>query len=317
MQRIAYLLNKPLNKATAIIVPKINGILQSRLPRTGKPSVRELLSLKGANTFFAFQNRKQELQKSVVYFPGCGSERMFPDISMAVIALLYNAGVRVVIPPEYLCCGYPLLANGRMKEAETKSYENRVIFHRISDIVNYMEIEDVIVSCGTCFEMLNKYNIENIFPGAAITDINEFVARESYYQKQVKNTLYYHDPCHSPLKRIGVDKTFMTLYGNQPFIAPNCCGEGGTMSLSTPHISNSLRERKKNNFLSIAEKKDRMTILTSCPSCVQGLSKINNRVSVQGKHLAVHLAETFLGKNWKKDFIKSVAKNDGVERIIL
>lgn len=317
MQRLGYLLNKPLNRVTAIIVPKINGILQSRLPRTGKPSVRELLSLKGTNTFFAFQNKKMELKKSVVYFPGCGSERMFPDISMAVIALLYNAGVRVVIPPEYLCCGYPLMANGRMKEAETKSYENRVIFHRISDIVNYMEIEDVIVSCGTCFEMLNKYNIENIFPGAAITDINEFIARESIYQKKFNNTLLYHEPCHSPLKSIGADKTFIAIYGNKPLSAPNCCGEGGTMSLSTPHISNSLRGRKRDNFLSIIEKKEPLTILTSCPSCVQGLSKINNRVSVQGKHLAVHLAESFLGKNWKKDFIKSVNKNEGVERIIL
>lgn len=317
MERFAHLLNKPFNRVTAIIAPKINGILQSRLPRTGKPSIRELLALKGTNTFFAFQNRKQELKKSVVYFPGCGSERMFPDISMAVIALLYNAGVRVVIPPEYLCCGYPLLANGRMKEAETKSYENRVIFHRISDIVNYMEIEDVIVSCGTCFEMLNKYNIENIFPGAAITDINEYIARESFYSKPAKNTFFYHDPCHSPLKHIGADKTFTRIFGNKPLTAPNCCGEGGTMALSTPQISNALRERKKNNFSSIIDKKDHVTILTTCPSCVQGLSKINNRLSVQGKHLAIHLAETFLGKNWKKDFIKSAIKNDGVERIIL
>ena len=317
MQRMAYLLNKPFNRATAFVVPKINGILQSRLPRTGKPSLREMLGLKGTNTFFAFQNKDLDLLKSVVYFPGCGSERMFPDICMAVIALLYNAGIRVVIPPEYLCCGYPLMANGRMKEAETKSYENRVIFHRISDIVNYMEIEDVIVSCGTCFEMLNKYNIENIFPGAVIADINEFIASESLYKKSITETIIYHDPCHSPLKSLGSDKTFMSIYGNKPLSAPNCCGEGGTMSLSTPHISNALRGRKRHNLLSVMNKKDHATVLTTCPSCVQGLSKINNRVSVQGKHLAVFTAESFLGKNWKKDFIRNVIKNEDIERIIL
>lgn len=317
LQRLAYLFNKPLNKGTEIIVPKISAILRSRLPKTGYPSIREILGLKGTNTFFAFQNKSKDIRKSVVYFPGCGSERMFPDISIAVLALLYNAGVRVVIPPEYLCCGYPLLANGRLKESETKSYENRVIFHRISDIVSYMEIENVIVSCGTCFEMLNKYNIENIFPGAGIIDISEFIARESLYSKNLNGPVYYHDPCHSPLKSLGVDATFDRILGNKPLCSPNCCGEGGTMAISTPQISNSLRERKRDNIISIPGVKDNITVLTSCPSCVQGLSRINSRLSVEGKHLAVSLAETFLGKNWKKEFISNLMKNEGVERIIL
>lgn len=317
MQRLAHLLNKPFNRATAALMPKINGILQSGFPKAGNPSLREILKLKGSNTFFGFQNKNREILKSVVYFPGCGSERWYSEISMAVIALLYNAGVRVVIPPEYLCCGYPLLANGKVKEAETKSYENRVLFHRIADIVSYMEIDNVIVSCGTCFEMLNKYNIENIFPNAGIIDINEFVAKESLYHKTSKETLYYHEPCHTPLKSIGSEKTFKTIFNTKPVSAPNCCGEGGTMSLSTPQISNSLRNRKKNNISAIIHQKDNVTVLTSCPMCVNGLSKINNKLSVQGKHLAVHLAESFLGRNWKKDFIKSVIKNDGVERIIL
>jgi len=317
MQRLGYLVNKPFNKISEVIAPKINGILQARLPKSGAPSLRDYLGLKGSNTFFAFQNKEKELVKSVVYFPGCGSERMFPEISIAVIALLYNAGVRVVIPPEYLCCGYPFLANGRQKEAETKSYENRVLFHRMSDIINYMEIEDVIVSCGTCFEMLNKYKIENIFPNSRITDINEFIAREDLYKKIVRDPIYYHDPCHSPLKSLGVDKTFDIILGNKPITAPNCCGEGGTMSLSTPSISNSLRERKALNISALFEKKENVTIITTCPSCVQGLSKINNRSSVTGKAMSVYLAEIFLGRNWKKNFISNVTKKDGIERFIL
>jgi FAD/FMN-containing dehydrogenase/Fe-S oxidoreductase len=317
MQRFAFLVNKPFNRVSAIIAPKINGILQSKLPKTGNPSLRELLGLKGTNTFFAFHNPDKEVVKSVVYFPGCGSERMFPDICIAVIALLYNAGVRVVIPPEYLCCGYPLLANGRQKDAENKSYENRVIFHRMSDIINYMEITDVIVSCGTCYEMLSKYNIENIFPDSRITDINEFVAREGLYKKIQKDTLYYHDPCHSPIKSLGVDRTFNEILGTAPVSIPNCCGEGGTMSLSTPAISNSLRGRKSFNIYSALERKERVTVLTTCPSCVQGLSKINGRSSVTGKSMAVYLAETFLGRNWKKKAVSDIMKKEGIERIIL
>ena len=317
MQRAAYIVNKPVNKLSDKIMPKINGMLQARLPKAGSPSLREHLGLKGVNIFFAFQNPDKEITKSVIYFPGCGSERMFPDISIASIALLYNAGVRVVIPPEYLCCGYPLLANGKKKEADIKSYENRVLFHRMAAIIDYMDIEDVIVSCGTCYEMLNKYNIENIFPKSRITDINEFIAREDLYKKIQREAIYYHDPCHSPLKYMGVDKTFNTIFGHKPIMTSNCCGEGGTMSLSAPSISNSLRERKSSNISLLLGKKDDITVITTCPSCVQGLSKINIKNSVKGKAMAVYLAEVFLGKSWKKDFISNITKKDGIERIIL
>ncbi len=317
LERLGFVMNKPFNRITAKLLPKINGILQSRLPKTGSPTLREYLGLKGANTFFAFQNPDVEIVKSVVYFPGCGSERMFPEISIAAIALLYNAGIRVVIPPEYLCCGYPLMANGKLKEAVTKSYENRVIFHRMADIIGYMDIRDVVVTCGTCYEMLDKFKIENIFPQSHIIDVNEFIAKENLYKKINKDKLIYHDPCHSPMKKIGVDKTFDSILGNNPVLVPNCCGEGGTMALSTPAISNSLRDRKSSNLSSILERKENITVITTCPSCVQGLSKINGKMSVTGKSLVVYLAESFLGKGWKKHFISDVIKNDGIERIIL
>lgn len=83
MQRLGYIVNKPLNKISEFLIPKINGILQSSYPETGSPSLRDYLGLKGANTFFAFQNHEKELVKSVVYFPGCGSERMRPEIDPA------------------------------------------------------------------------------------------------------------------------------------------------------------------------------------------------------------------------------------------
>ena len=166
-------------------------------------------------------------------------------------------------------------------------------------------------------KMLNKYKIENIFPNSRITDINAFIAREDLYKKIHRDPIFYHDPCHSPLKDFGVDKTFDTILGNKPVSIPNCCGEGGTMSLSSPAISNSLRERKSLNISSLLEKKENITVITSCPSCVQGLSRINNKNSVTGKAMSVFLAEIFLGRGWKKNFISSVVKKDGIERIIL
>ncbi|MCP4134166.1 MAG: DUF3683 domain-containing protein [bacterium] len=317
-QRIGYYFNKPFSKITRTFFPKINYLLSGRFPRAGKRSLREILRLKGSNNFFAFHNPEKEIVKSVLYFPGCGSERMFPDISMASIALLYNAGVRVVIAPDYLCCGYPLRSNGMTRFAEIKSYENRIIFHRMADTIGYMGIEDVIISCGTCFEMLEKYQVENIFPNASVIDVNEFVSKEGLYNKDLENeNILYHDPCHSPLKRSGAGKTFKTILNTEPVEILNCCGEGGTLALSTPDISSSLRYRKRRNISAQMDKKHKATVVTTCPSCVQGLSKIQGRVSISGKHLAVLLAEEFIGKGWKKQLIKDLKKKGGVEKIIL
>jgi FAD/FMN-containing dehydrogenase len=45
--------------------------------------------------------------EAVFYFPGCGSERLFSQVGLATQALLWHVGVQTVLPPGYLCCGYP------------------------------------------------------------------------------------------------------------------------------------------------------------------------------------------------------------------
>jgi FAD/FMN-containing dehydrogenase/Fe-S oxidoreductase len=315
LQRIMAYINKPISYYTKFMLPKISNILRSPFPKSGQKTLREIFNLKNPNTFYCFENKENLTNKSVVYFPGCGSERMLPEISIAVIALLYEAGIRVIIPPEYLCCGYPFLANGKIETAELKSYENRVIFHKMAYTAGYLNIEAIIVSCGTCYEMLEKYELSNIFNNAKLIDINEYIAQEKLYQKEFNDeSLLYHDPCHSPLKHKGSEKTFKVIYGKTPDIIPNCCGEAGTLSLSRPDIANTLRDRKSANF-DIEDNQKQIDVLTTCPSCVMGLTKLNGKLKVNGKSLSVYNAEQFLGKDWQRNFIRKVKRN-GIERIL-
>ena len=316
VQRVGAYLYKPLARYSGLILPKINHLLKTPFPRSGTKSLREILKLKSQNMFYCFENPERPVSKSVVYFPGCGSERMFPEISMASIALLYYNGIRVIIPPEYLCCGYPFLANGKSEQTDLKSYENRVIFHRIADTAGYLNFDAVLVSCGTCYEMLEKYEIENIFNCDSLMDINEFIVKEKLYSHNnpVKHNLYYHEPCHTPLKQQGYEKVFKELFNKKPVSIPNCCGEAGTLALSRPDISNVLRKRKEQNISGLKIKPE-FEILTTCPSCVMGLSKLNSNYKVTGKSLVVYNAEHFLGKDWQKKFIRSLKKN-GVEKIL-
>ena len=53
--------------------------------------------------------------------------------------------------------------------------DNRVLFHRVANTLNYLDIKTVIVSCGTCMDQLQKYQFEKIFPGCRLLDIHEYL----------------------------------------------------------------------------------------------------------------------------------------------
>ena len=52
---------------------------------------------------------------------------------------------------------------------------NRVLFHRVANTLNYLDIKTVIVSCGTCMDQLQKYEFDKIFPGCRLLDIHEYL----------------------------------------------------------------------------------------------------------------------------------------------
>jgi Fe-S oxidoreductase len=113
--------------------------------------------------------------EAVFYFPGCGSERLFSQVGLATQAMLWHAGVQTVLPPGYLCCGYPQRGSGQFDKAEKIITDNRVLFHRVANTLNYLDIKTVVVSCGTCYDQLQGYKFEEIFPGCRIVDIHEYL----------------------------------------------------------------------------------------------------------------------------------------------
>ena len=115
------------------------------------------------------------------YFPGCGSERLFSQVGLATQAMLYEVGAITVLPPGYLCCGYPQTSSGNHDKGQEITSDNRVQFHRVANTLNYLDIKTVIVSCGTCMDQLQKYEFEKIFPGCRLLDIHEYLM-----EKQIK-----------------------------------------------------------------------------------------------------------------------------------
>ncbi|HMX10032.1 MAG TPA: FAD/FMN-binding oxidoreductase [Burkholderiaceae bacterium] len=262
--------------------------------------------------------------EAVFYFPGCGSERLFSQVGLATQAMLWHAGVQTVLPPGYLCCGYPQRGSGQFDRAEQIITDNRVLFHRVANTLNYLDIKTVVVSCGTCYDQLQGYEFEKIFPGCRIVDIHEFLLEKGIKLSGPGNFLY-HDPCHTPMKLQDPMKTVKALVGPGVVKSDRCCGESGTLALNRPDISTQVRFRKEEEIrkgeaaLREAGHQGDVKILTSCPACLQGLSRYGDDLGnglLEADYIVVEMARQILGENWLPDYVQR-ANAGGIERVLV
>ncbi len=262
---------------------------------------------------------------AVFYFPGCGSERLFSTVGLATQAMLYEVGATTVLPPGYLCCGYPQTASGNHDKGQQITAENRVQFHRIANTLNYLDIKTVIVSCGTCMDQLQKYEFEKIFPGCRLLDIHEYLMEKGMKLEGVTGTRYmYHDPCHSPMKTYAPLKVTNALMGQDVALNERCCGESGTFAVSRPDIATQVKMRKQEELekgmaklgLTPGAPEEEVKILTSCPSCLQGLSRYGEDTGIKSDYIVVEMAKHLLGDDWMQQYVEK-ANNGGIEKVLL
>lgn len=259
---------------------------------------------------------------AVFYFPGCGSEKLFSQVGLATQAMLYEVGAVTVLPPGYLCCGYPQTASGNHDKGQQITTENRVLFHRVANTLNYLDIKTVIVSCGTCMDQLLKYEFDKIFPGCRLLDIHEYLMEKGLKLEGVTGERYmYHEPCHTPMKTYSGIKVANQLMGSEVRLNERCCGESGTFALARPDIATQVKMRKQEELESGAAKLGGVQgtpvkILTSCPSCLQGLARYTEDTGVDADYIVVEMAKRLLGENWMADYIAK-ANQGGTEKVLL
>jgi Fe-S oxidoreductase len=265
---------------------------------------------------------------AVFYFPGCGSERLFSQVGLATQAMLYHVGAQCVLPPGYLCCGYPQTAAGERGHGQKIITDNRVLFHRVANTLNYLDIRTVVVSCGTCMDQLEKYEFGRIFPGCRLLDIHEYLMEKGVAVGGTAGVRYmYHDPCHSPMKTYSPQAVVDELMGAAVARNERCCGESGTLALTRPDISTQVRFRKEAEMRKGAEAlrdagpdgkrfDGEVKILTSCPSCLQGLARFANDAGTEADYVVVELARRILGPDWMREYVAR-AGSGGIERVLV
>jgi Fe-S oxidoreductase len=294
-----------------------------------KKTARALLDIEDRNYVPVIRNPQSTTSdaEAVFYFPGCGSERLFSQVGLATQAMLWHVGVQTVLPPGYLCCGYPQRGSGDFDKAEKMITDNRVLFHRVANTLNYLDIKTVVVSCGTCFDQLQGYEFDKIFPGCRIVDIHEYLMEKGVRLEGVTGVRYlYHDPCHSPMKSyepLRVVNQLMNSEANGKVVKNDrCCGESGTFAVARPDVSTQVRFRKAEEMQKGASnaRADGFTgevkVLTSCPSCLQGLKRYEDETALDADYIVVEIAKHVLGEHWMRDYV-AAANDGGIERVLV
>jgi len=320
----------PATVGTAPIREQIVHFINKKMPgNLPKKTARALLDIEDRDYVPIIRNPKATTSESeaVFYFPGCGSERLFSQVGLATQAMLWHAGVQTVLPPGYLCCGYPQKGSGQFDAADKIITDNRVLFHRVANTLNYLDIKTVVVSCGTCYDQLQGYEFEKIFPGCRIIDIHEYLL-EKGITLEAGGAYLYHDPCHTPMKLQDPMKTVKALVGDNVLKNERCCGESGTFGVTRPDIATQVRFRKAEELqkgeAAIKAKAElpadaNVKILTSCPSCLQGLNRYRADLTsglLEADYIVVEMARKILGEDWMPNYVAD-ANRGGIERVLV
>jgi D-lactate dehydrogenase (cytochrome) len=283
-------------------------LLRSAVPPVPEETLRDLLPECGPDQVLVFEP-EGKVKGNIFYFPGCGSERLNSAISMAAIHLLLQLGTRVVLPPPFLCCGFPAHVNAKVEQYSSIVLRNTVLFSQIREMFSYLDFDACVVTCGTCMEGLDVIETGKLF-GGKIIDISAYALQKGL-KLDAKGDYLYHAPCHDSLSG-KASQTLRALGGFSSVTpVPHCCSEAGTLSLSRPDITDSMLHRKRDAIQEVMDHTESRVILTNCPSCVQGLGR-NLDLGIQPLHIVVALAEKLSGPGWRNIMLKQAAKASAV-----
>lgn len=256
-------------------LPLFYGGMRYIPPLARKPALRALPAIiKG----------RGELKVS--FFAGCLLNYVYPEIAASILRVLELHGVDVIFPKLQLCCGTPVLAHGDAEAAGVLARLN-------VECLEPDKVDAVVLGCASC-ELTMKRDYPALLGGAAalsekIFDISEFVDKFlGYSNLPIDEKVTYHDPCHLRWGRGVTEPPREILRRSCRFVempgAGDCCGLGGSFSLTHYGVSCALGEAKVEAIRSSGAD----MVSTACPGCIIQLQDqlARQRMGIPVMHVA-------------------------------
>jgi Fe-S oxidoreductase len=231
---------------------------------------------------------------SVLYYPGCTTNRMAVEIVEAVASTLKKLGLDYAVYTDDTCCGFPLYEIGHVQKAGEVA---RVTLDRIRQY----RPEIVLTTCPSCYQTFKhlcpeKMGLEVDF---RVEHISEFLLpRVQGKLADRSTTVTWHDPCvlgrhlgmYDPPRELlksvpGMDLAEMSANREDAL----CCGAGGGVYFSCQKMANqAVIERLQQAVATEAEQ-----IVTSCPNCYVRFRQMSRhqRLKIQARDLSMVIDE--------------------------
>lgn len=224
--------------------------------------------------------------KHVLLMGTCLCDAFYDDVAKASVEVLEYLGVKIEFPENQTCCGQPAFNSGDWKASRKVARHTAGVFS--GDL-------PVIVPSGSCAAMNFHGNLLQ-FEEAPEAEIDSLARRTWEVMDFIANGLgitewpgafekptriAFHRSCHSRGTKSG-DATLALLSSiKNAEVVPfgqdeQCCGFGGTFSVTFPHISGRMGSLKMDHILEASP-----DILTSgdmsCLMHLTGLARVQGR----------------------------------------
>jgi iron-sulfur cluster protein len=238
--------------------------------------------------------------KTAAVFPGCITDRLFPDQGNAVIDVLRGLGMRVMLPAGLNCCGLP--ASNMGDEPAAKRMAKQTI-----QILEHAQCDYVISGSASCVAMMSQDYLHmfrnepdwlrraTVLAGK-VRDLTTFLVHEAQLQPGAliggsTDSVVYHDSCQG-LNALGLEREPKYLLQDVLGIDVEslnenrfCCGFGGSFGFDYPEVSERLMNRKLDNAAATGAK----MIVTDNQGCIMHL---RGGCDAAGRPMTVgHIAE--------------------------
>jgi L-lactate dehydrogenase complex protein LldE len=225
------------------------------------------------------QERAALKGKKVQLMATCLCDAFFDDVAIATVQVLEYLQCEVIFPEGQTCCGQPAFNSGDWASSR------RVVRHGLKVFAGE---EPVIVPSGSCAAMVfhgaplefeEEKDLGEVQRMAARTwEISDFIVNglkmESWPGK-FPGRIAFHRSCHTrgtesgpaAMKLLGsIDGVELLPFGE----AEQCCGFGGTFSVTFPRISGAMGQLKIDHIL----KTDPQYLVSGDMGCLMHLGGI-------------------------------------------
>lgn len=204
-------------------------------------------------------NMPLDSKPRIALFATCLVDLMRPEIGMATLKLLEEAGCEVVVPEDQTCCGQPAYNSGDRRTA------HQLAVRVLGQLEGY---DYVVIPSGSCAGMIKvhyldlfasdpqmKRRMADLAPKIfELTDFLVNVLKVDSVPGKVQGAITYHDSC-SGLRELGVSKQPRELLAKVDGLEVRemkdctaCCGFGGTFSMKYGNVSTAIVDEKITNI---------------------------------------------------------------------